>query len=204
MIIRRAFTGQGAPAFAITTYTFDSASGVIVGANWGGSVTWEGGTAPYTVELRHNGVAQYQQTGVSATTYTLRGAALQAWNGGTMTLRVVDANSASVTTGGQAISIYWMGTVSVSVSSSSPPVSMFISMTATVASANPTSYTYQWQYRMRANAGAAWGSWTNFSTSVATAYSGTFYNSGEQWEFRCTVTNAAGSATGYSTTVTVL
>ncbi len=204
MIIRHAFSGQAAPAFSRTSYSFDAASGVIVGTNWGGTIAWSGGTAPFTVQLLMNGNLQYQVTGVTANAYTLRGPAIQGWNGMSMSLKVIDAMGSSITTPGQVISIYWMGTVSVSVSSTFPPVGQFISMTATVSSGNPASYSYQWQYRSRINSGATWGSWTNFSSSVKTAYSGTFYTSGEQFEFRCTVTNSGGSTIGYSATVTAV
>ena len=181
---------------AYVSVAFDASSGVLVGTNWGGTLTWSGGTAPYTVKLLREGAVQYQATGISATTYTLRGAVLQAWNNAPMSLRVTDSTGASVTPTSQVISVYWITTPTVTPSSTSPPVGQFISLTASVSSGNPTSYAYAWEYKQGA------GAWTAFSGNVATAYTGAFPTAGEAWSFRCTVSSAAGSLTGYSSTVT--
>ena len=95
--------GDSAKALARVSNTFDSASNVIAGKSWGGSITWTGGVAPYKVGLFSNTVVQYQATGISASTYTLRGAAMKTWTGSTMSLQVTDSTGASVTTAGQAI-----------------------------------------------------------------------------------------------------
>jgi len=197
--MRRAFFG-GKPPLAIGSYSFDSASGVIAGTSWGGTVSWSGGVAPYTVQLLSGSVTQYQATGISAFSYTLRGTAMQGWNGGTMYLKVTDSIGATLTTGGQSISIYWITDGSVSVSSTTPAKGTFISCSMS-ASFNPGP-SYSWQYQTKPN-GGSWGSWLAFGSNSSLAYTGTFTNSGDQWLFRCTATNAAGSVTATSPTVTV-
>ena len=97
----------------------------------------------------------------------------------------------------------WIGSVSISVNSYSPAVGAFSTITASIGSSNPSSFTYAWKYRTRANSGVSWGSWTSFASSANPVYSGTYTTSGTQWEYMCTVTNSAGSSTGYSVTVNV-
>ena len=193
--MRRAFLG-GTPPLAYVSAAFDASSGVLVGTNWGGTLTWSGGTAPYSVALLATGAVQYQTTGISATTYTLRGAALQVWNNSSMNLRVTDSTGASVMSPSRAISVYWITTPTVTPSSTSPPVGQIIILTASVSSGNPTSYAYAWEYKQGG------GEWTAFAGNVASAPTGAFTTAGVAWLFRCTVSSAAGSLTGYSSTVT--
>lgn len=197
--MRMAFFG-GLPPLASASYSLDSGSGVVVGTSWGGTVSWTGGIAPFTVELLYNGASQYS-TSTSSSSSTLRGAALQAWNGGSMTLRVTDSLGATFTTPGQAITVYWISGGSVSVSSTTPPSGTFITCTMS-QSANPSPSSYAWQY-MTKPSGGSWGAWTSFSGSSSTAATGAFTGVGDQWQFRCTATNAAGSTVGTSAIVTV-
>ena len=197
--MRMAFFG-GLPPLASASYSFDSASGVVAGTSWGGTVSWTGGIAPFQVDLLHNGSSQYW-TSTSSNSSTLRGAAMQAWNGGSMTLRVTDSRGATFTTPVLGITVYWISGGSVSVSSTTPPSGTFITCTMT-QSANPSPSSYAWQC-MTKPSGGSWGSWISFSGSVSSAQTYVFTGIGDQWQFRCTATNAAGSTVGTSAIVTV-
>ena len=197
--MRMAFFG-GLPPLASASYSFDSASGVVAGTSWGGTVSWTGGIAPFQVDLLHNGSSQYW-TSTSSNSSTLRGAAMQAWNGGSMTLRVTDSRGATFTTPVLGITVYWISGGSVSVSSTTPPKGSFSTCTMS-QSANPAPSSYAWQYKQKPF-GGSWGAWTSFSGNSNTAYSGAYTTTGDQWQFQCTATNAAGSTVGTSAIVTV-
>lgn len=191
---------SGAP-LALIGVSFQSPTSFNSGTWWGGTVSWSGGVAPFTVQLLRSGTVVATSTGNTGTSKNLTAVSDSGWNGATMTMRVTDSSSATVTTSGQSVTVYYKPSGSVTVSGTSPRVGQMVSCYFNIMNANP-SPSYQWYYRSRSFSGATWGSWNAWGTA-STMVSGTFTFAWEQWEFYCVASNSAGSTTFYTPTVTV-
>lgn len=184
--------------------TFSTPYAFNAGTNWGGTIAWSGGTAPFTVILRR-GTTVIASTSVGAgTSRTLTAVADSSWDGATMSLSVTDATGAVVVSHGQPVTVYYAPYGMCQVSSGSPAVGSYISIYLSPVSANPGPTSYQWYYRKRLAAGYSWGGWSSFGSSSSSVTSGIFDQVGSQWEFYCVVCNTVSCTYLYSPTVTVV
>lgn len=189
------------PPLALASAVWDGAI-TNEGSLYGVSIGVSGGVSPYTYRLKIGGSIVASASDAGTTKYIFV-AASRTWNAQSVSVEVTDAASVTVSSASLGVlTVRWIDFGGgVSVSSYAPTVGQITSMTMTV-SASPAPSSYAWEYRYKP-AGGAWGSWISFGWSGALVYSGTYSGVGDQYQYRCTATNVAGSRQDTSSTVTV-
>jgi len=192
--------------FAVLFAVLFSATGVFGSsgtATAGQSVTFSvtvNGTAPFTYQWYKD--SNPLGSGTNAT-YTISSVV----SGDAGTYYVIVANSAGSTTSDNAVLTVSAGTTAPTISTQPGNRSATAGGSAsfTVAASGSSPFTYQWQ--RSTNSGSTWSSLSNDSTYTGvttvtlTVGGSTTGMSGDQ--FRCVVTNSAGSATSNAATLTV-